>query len=133
MPSQMTIGCKLATKRRQHMGLVLNEALTLAHAADERDMGTGWVFTPPDQKTLLQAMDNALTTYNDFPDSWKVGCPVVPHGCAAAGACVGIDWPVWPAASGAYSQPPGPNNGSCMRGGWHDSTLTTCTRSCMGR
>lgn len=40
--------------------------------ADERDMGTGWVFTPPDSKTLLQAMDNALTTYYDFPDSWQV-------------------------------------------------------------
>ena len=40
-------------------------------------MGTGWVFTPPDPKTLLQAMDNALTTYFDFAESWQVGPPLI--------------------------------------------------------
>ena len=34
-------------------------------------MGTGWVFSPPDSQTLLAAMDNALTTFFDFQDSWQ--------------------------------------------------------------
>ena len=40
--------------------------------ADQKDMGTGWVFSPPDAQTLLACMDNALTTFYDFPESWQV-------------------------------------------------------------
>lgn len=44
-------------------------------------MGTGWVFSPPDAQTLLACMDNALTTFYDFQDSWQVGCA---HLCVLA-------------------------------------------------
>lgn len=34
-------------------------------------IGTGWTFTPPEAEPMVQALDLALQTYREHPESWQ--------------------------------------------------------------
>ena len=44
--------------------------LRFGAVAEGESIGTGWTFTPPEVQPMMQALDQALTTYHDHTDSW---------------------------------------------------------------
>lgn len=46
--------------------------LFLAVAVDKgENIGTGWTFTPPESDPMMQALDLALQTFREYPESWQ--------------------------------------------------------------
>ena len=42
------------------------------YAAEKGEsIGTGWTFTPPEPQPMMQALDLALGTYREYPESWQ--------------------------------------------------------------
>lgn len=42
-----------------------------AQADKGESIGTGWTFTPPEVQPMMQALDLALQTYKEHPESWQ--------------------------------------------------------------
>ena len=55
----------------KHNGLQGNSPLLLIAADKGESIGTGWTFTPPEVQPMMQALDLALQTYKEHPESWQ--------------------------------------------------------------
>lgn len=42
-----------------------------AQVSKGESIGTGWTFTPPEVQPMMQALDLALQTYKEYPESWQ--------------------------------------------------------------
>jgi hypothetical protein len=52
-------------------GLQINIPSLLTAADKGESIGTGWTFTPPEVQPMMQALDLALQTYKEYPESWQ--------------------------------------------------------------
>ena len=52
-------------------GLHVNNSPCLIAADKGESIGTGWTFTPPEVQPMMQALDLALQTYKEHPESWQ--------------------------------------------------------------